>query len=90
MGVLLVLYGSTIAPFSTCNSVLLGAAAPRGTLTEAFAWSGSLLFAGAALGNALSGLLVEHGGGARGGLVLTAVTGLLAAAAARAGQRRSR
>ena len=77
MAVLLVLYGLTIAPFSTCNSVLLGAAAPAGTATEAFSWSSSLIFGGAALGNAAGGVLVQRSGvGA--GLALTAVTGGLA------------
>jgi len=56
----LVVYGLAIAPFSTCNSVLLGRAAPAGTTTEAFAWSGSMIFGGAALGNAAGGWLVEH------------------------------
>ena len=60
MGAALFLYGSTIAPFSTVNSVLLGAAAPQGTTTEAFAWNGSMVFGGAALGTATAGYLVEH------------------------------
>ncbi|HVE74653.1 MAG TPA: MFS transporter [Mycobacteriales bacterium] len=62
MGVALLLQGVTIAPFSTANSVLLGAAAPRGTVTEAFAWSSSMIFGGAAIGYAGAGLLVEHVG----------------------------
>src|SRR3954468_4643508 len=35
-------YGLTIAPFFACNSVLLGASAPPGTTTEAFAWNASM------------------------------------------------
>jgi predicted MFS family arabinose efflux permease len=62
MGVALVLYGSTIAPFMACNAVLLGGAAPRGTATEAFAWSSSMIFGGGALGTATAGLLVQHAG----------------------------
>lgn len=62
MGAVLVLYGLTIAPFSTCNSVLLGGAAPAGTLTEAFAWSSSMIFGGAAVGNAVGGWLAQHVG----------------------------
>ena len=77
MAGVLVLYGLTIAPFSTCNSVLLGAAAPPGTATEAFAWSSSLIFGGAALGNAAGGWLVQHVD-VRAGLGLTAATGVLA------------
>ena len=76
LGVLLVLSGSTIAPFSACNSVLLSAAAPRGTVTEAFAWNGSMIFGGAAAGTALAGVLVDSHG-ARAAFVATAVTGLL-------------
>ncbi|MCW2778642.1 MAG: major facilitator superfamily 1, partial [Frankiales bacterium] len=55
MGALLLAWGLTIAPYSTCNSVLLSRASPPGTVTEAFAWSGSALFGGAALGNVVSG-----------------------------------
>ena len=60
MGAALFVYGTMIAPFSTVNSVLLGAAAPQGTTTEAFAWNGSMIFGGAALGTATAGWLVEH------------------------------
>lgn len=69
-------YGSTIAPFSACNSVLLGASAPAGTLTEAFAWNGSMIFGGAALGSALAGQLVGPYG-AVAALAVTAAAGLL-------------
>jgi len=86
MGGVLVLYGLTIAPFTTCNSVLLGGAAPPGTVTEAFAWSSSLIFGGAAFGNAGAGWLVEHSGvGAA--LGLTAVTGAAALLTALLGRR---
>ncbi len=77
MGLLLVLYGSTIAPYSACNSVLLGRSAPLGTTTEAFAWSSSAIFGGAALGNVVSGFAVEHVG-VRAALALPAITGVLA------------
>lgn len=87
MAGLLVLYGLTVAPYSTCNSVLLGAAAPVGTATEAFAWSSSLLFGGSAVGNAAGGWLVQHVG-VRAGLGLTAATGALALASTLAGRRR--
>ncbi|MCW2605873.1 MAG: permease [Frankiales bacterium] len=77
MGVLLVVCGATIAPYSTCNSVLLGRSAPPGTVTEAFAWTSSAIFGGAALGNVASGFTVEHLG-AREALALPALAGLLA------------
>lgn len=86
MGAVLVLYGLTIAPYSTCNSVLLGRAAPAGAVTEAFAWSGSMIFGGAALGNVAAGLLVEHVG-VTSALALTAATGLLGVAGTVAGRR---
>lgn len=86
MGGLLVLYGLTMAPYITCNSVLLGRAAPAGTVTEAFAWSGSMIFGGAALGNVAAGLLVEHVSVVA-ALLLTAGTGLLGLAGTAAGWR---
>jgi MFS family permease len=76
LALLLVLSGSTIAPFSACNSVLVSSAAPPGTVTEAFAWNGSMIFGGAAAGTALAGVLVDAYG-ARAAFVATAVTGLL-------------
>jgi MFS family permease len=76
LAALLVLSGTTIAPFSACNSVLLSAAAPLGTVTEAFAWNGSMIFGGAAGGTALAGVLVDSYG-ARAAFGATAVTGLL-------------
>ena len=85
MGVLLAAYGLTIAPFSTCNSVLLARAAPAGSTTEAFAWSSSLIFGGAALGNAAGGWLVQHAGVTE-ALLLTALTGVVALVAALGGR----
>ena len=82
--VALLAYGSTIAPFSACNSVLLGSAAPAGTTTEAFAWNGSMIFGGAAAGSALAGLLVESAG-ATAALAVTAGAGLLTLLSSTAG-----
>jgi predicted MFS family arabinose efflux permease len=87
MGVALLLYGSTIAPFMACNAVLLGAAAPRGTTTEAFAWNGSMIFGGAALGTAVSGVLIDWAG-ATAGLAVAAVAGVLTLAVSLVGRRR--
>ena len=78
--------GSTIAPFSSCNSLVLGAGAPPGTVTEAFAWNGSMIFGGAALGTAVAGIVVEQQG-ARAALVLTAATGVLTLLTSLAGWR---
>lgn len=76
MGIALLVYGSTIAPFMACNSVLMGAAAPRGTTTEAFAWSSSMIFAGVAIGTSAAGALIDWSG-ATAGLVVTAAAGAL-------------
>jgi MFS family permease len=76
LGALLVLAGTTIAPFSACNSLLIGASAPPGTVTEAFAWNGSMIFGGAAVGTAVAGVLVDAYG-ARAAFLATVVTGLL-------------
>lgn len=77
MGLALLGYGCAIAPFFACNSVLLGGAAPVGTVTEAFAWNSSMIFGGAALGTALAGVLVERSG-VEAALAVTAATGTLA------------
>lgn len=63
LGCLLFIYGTTIAPYAACNAYLLAAAAPAGTQTEVFAWNGSMIFGGAAAGNAASGYLAQHHGG---------------------------
>jgi hypothetical protein len=77
MSVALLGYGLAIAPFFACNSVLLGAAAPVGTVTEAFAWNSSMIFGGAALGSAAAGVLVERSGVVP-ALGVTALSGLVA------------
>jgi MFS family permease len=64
LAVLLVVAGSTVAPWSAANSVLMGRSAPKGTVTEAFAWNGSMIFGGASIGTALAGVLADsHGAG---------------------------
>ena len=75
MGAALAVYGLAVAPFMTCASILLGAAAPAGTATEAFAWSSSMVFGGVALGSAGAGALVEAQGAAA-GLLLVAASGV--------------
>ncbi len=86
LSVALLLYGSTIAPFSACNSVLLGGHAPAGTVTEAFAWNTSMIFGGAAIGSALAGVLVEASG-ATAALAVAAVAGVLTVASSLWGLR---
>ncbi len=89
MGLALFAYGLAIAPFTACNAVLLGEAAPPGTVTEAFAWSSSMIFGGAALGSGVAGILVERSGPAA-GLAVTAVAGGLSLVAAISGLVRMR
>ena len=76
MGLALFVFGLTIAPFSACNSVLLGQAAPAGTVTEAFAWSTSMIFGGAALAGGAAGVLVEASGPTAALLTTAAAAGL--------------
>lgn len=89
MGLALFAYGLAIAPFTACNAVLLGEAAPPGTVTEAFAWSSSMIFGGAALGSGIAGVLVERAGPTA-GLAVTAVAGGLSLVAAISGLVRMR
>jgi MFS family permease len=84
-----VVAGTTIAPFSACNSVLLGASAPPGTVTEAFAWNGSMIFGGAAMGTAVAGVLVDAHG-ARAAFLATVVTGVLTIGSSALGLRAMR
>ena len=88
MGLALFVFGLTIAPFSACNSVLLGQAAPAGTVTEAFAWSTSMIFGGAALASGVAGVLVESSGPTA-ALLTTAGAGGLALVASGAAWWRS-
>jgi predicted MFS family arabinose efflux permease len=86
MAVALFAYGFTIAPFFSCNSWLLGAAAPTGTTTEAFAWNSSMIFGGAAIGTAVAGTLAEHSGPTA-ALLVTSVAGALTVVTSLAGRR---
>lgn len=87
MGVVLFAYGLTIAPYFSCNSLLLGTHAPSGTTTEAFAWHSSMIFGGAAVGAAGAGLLVQHAS-ITAALAITGLTGALTMASALAGRSR--
>lgn len=77
LGVLLLLGGAAIAPFSACNSALFASAAPPAAATATFAWSGSGIVGGIASGTAMSGWLVEQWN-PRAGFALAAVAGLAA------------
>jgi MFS family permease len=59
------LAGLGVAPLLASQFSLVGALAPAGTTTEAFAWQRAATIAGMAAGSALSGSLVDaHGAGA--------------------------
>lgn len=58
----LLVAGSLITPQSTAHSVALENAAPAGTATEAFGWVITSVTLGAAVGQSLSGQLVESSG----------------------------
>ncbi|MEV0637217.1 MFS transporter [Streptomyces sp. NPDC050619] len=62
MSGLMVLTGLFLAPVLTVTFLLVGELAPAGTVTEAFAWLVTLMTTGMALGSAVVGLVLEHGG----------------------------
>ncbi len=60
LALVLALTGAWIAPvFATANG-LMGAVAPNGTLTEAFAWATSAIMIGFTVGSPSAGYLVDH------------------------------
>jgi len=77
LGALLLVYGLVIAPTLACTSVLLARHAPAGTVTEAFGWITTAIFAGGAVGNALAGVVAESAG-PRAALLLPTGAGVLA------------
>jgi MFS family permease len=60
--VLMLIAGIGLAPVLTCSFVLIGKVAPRGTVTEAFAWVTAMFLAGSALGSALAGAVLSRAG----------------------------
>jgi len=58
------LAGVAMTPMISCQNDLVGAAAPAGTVTEAYTWAISAMFCGVALGSAIAGSLVGAGTGA--------------------------
>ncbi|GGJ00716.1 MFS transporter [Saccharopolyspora subtropica] len=58
----LLVVGSLITPQSTAHSVAIEIAAPRGTATEAFGWVVTSVTLGSAVGQSVSGQLVELSG----------------------------
>lgn len=62
LGAVLLLAGAAIAPLFTVVASLCGLLAAEGTTTEAFTWLGSGLYAGAAAGAGVAGVLVDVAG----------------------------
>jgi MFS family permease len=60
LGAALFVVGTLITPQSTTHSTAIEAVAPRGTAAEAFGWVVTAVTLGLALGQSLSGQLVEH------------------------------
>lgn len=89
LGVLLAIAGLAVAPASSVQFSLTGALAPEGAVTEAFTWLMSASQAGAALGSAVVGAVVQAEG-ARPALVLPCVLAACAFCFTLAGQRRDR
>ncbi|GAA4863102.1 MFS transporter [Saccharopolyspora cebuensis] len=75
----LLVVGSLITPQSTAHSAAIEIAAPAGTATEAFGWVVTSVTLGAAIGQSLSGQLVERSGPPLAFLVAAGIGALLAA-----------
>jgi MFS family permease len=59
---LMVLTGLFLAPLLTATFLLIGQLAPRGTVTEAFAWLITLFACGSSAGSAIVGVVLDRGG----------------------------
>lgn len=62
LALLLLLAGLMITPQSTAHSAVIEQVAPAGTAIEAFGWVITAVTAGLAIGQSISGYLVEHEG----------------------------
>ena len=58
----LVIAGTLITPQATSHSAVIEAVAPKGTVTEAFGWVITSVTLGLAIGQSISGQLVDHVG----------------------------
>lgn len=86
-GLVITLAGATIAPTESSMYAMVDAAAPAGTLTEAYSWMGTASLVGASIGMAVAGALVQ-GGGPQKAFALGGVAAGLAALAAVLGSHR--
>jgi MFS family permease len=62
MSVLLALAGASLAPVTACLSALIEDVSPPGTTTEAFSWTFTSNWTGAAIGSAVGGTVLQNSG----------------------------
>jgi predicted MFS family arabinose efflux permease len=79
--------GLAMTPMISCQNTLVGAAAPAGTITEAFTWTTAAMFAGTATGSTAAGALVGTAGVGAPFVAACAAAALAAALAALAHRR---
>jgi MFS family permease len=79
MTVLLALAGASLAPLTACMYTLIEDVAPLGTTTEAFTWTFTANWMGAAAGSAVAGAVVQ-GSGIRSALMIAVGGAALGAA----------
>ncbi len=60
LGVTMLLVGTLVTPQATTHSAAIEQVAPKGTATEAFGWIITAVTVGLAIGQSISGYLVEH------------------------------
>jgi len=80
LGIALFVVGTLITPQSTAHSAAIEQVTPNGMAAEAFGWVITSVTVGLALGQGLSGQLIEHFG-TRPAFVASGVAGLLIATA---------
>ncbi|MEU5975402.1 MFS transporter [Streptomyces sp. NPDC047315] len=78
--------GLCLAPALACSFIVIDRHAPRGTVTEAFSWLVTTFGAGAAVGTAVTGPVVE-GAGTSWGFVVPGAAGFAALLALTVGRR---
>jgi predicted MFS family arabinose efflux permease len=79
--------GLAFTPMISCQNTLVGAAAPAGTMTEAFTWATAAMFAGIAAGSTAAGSLIDTAGVGAPFAAACAAAALAAALAALAQRR---
>lgn len=78
--------GVFLAPTLACSFGMVEGLAPRGTVTEAFAWIVASMIVGMSAGSAMAGIVLEQAG-TRASLILAALGGIAALVIALTGRR---